>query len=165
MKGSIANGLNLVHHYLNTSFSREFRCDESVRIETRDITVKWMYTNLRPDNKEIRMKRLGENKTLGREQEFLDWWPILREPHGFHIIYHAHFFHTCLTVWKKEEDAVEVEKIALYGDDGADAIAYCESIGKVMATADKEAWDAYSKHNAELRLTRKNNVIPIWSSM
>ena len=75
----------------------------------------------------------------------------------------AHF--TCLTVWKKEDDAVEVEKIALYGDDGADAIAYCDSIGKVMARADKVAWEAYKKHGADLRFKKRSNVIPIWSSM
>ena len=163
MKGSIANGLNLVHHYLNISFSREFRCDDSLRISTLGITVKWMYTNLTQDYKEIWIKRLGQNKPLGEEQEFLNWWPIIRKPHGFHIIFHEHF--TCLTVWKKENDAVEVEKIALYGDDAADAVAYCDSIGKVMATADKEAWDAFSKHSAALRFPRKSNVIPIWSSM
>ena len=101
MNGSIASGLNLVHHYLNTSFSREFRCDDSLRVSQRDITVKWMYTNLQQDHKEIWIKRLGQNKPLGEEQEFLDWWPILREPHGFHIMFEEHF--TCLTIWKKED--------------------------------------------------------------
>ncbi len=163
MKGSITSGLNLVHHYLNTSFTREFRCDDSLRIRTRGITVKWMYTNLTQDHKEIWIKKLSQNKPLGEEQEFLNWWPVLQKPYGFHMMFQAHF--ACLTVWKKEEDIVEVEKIALYGEDGADAIAYCESIGKIIATADKEAWDAYSKHSAALRFTKRSNVIPIWSSM
>ena len=163
MNISIASGENLVHHYLNTSFVREFRCDDSLRISKRDITVKWMYTNLTQDHKETWTKRLSENKPLGEEQEFLEWWPILRAPHGFFIQFEADF--TCLTVWKKEEESIEVEKIALYGDNAVDATAYCDSIGKVMAPADKKAWDAYKKHSAALALTKRSNVIPIWSSM
>ena len=45
MNGSIANGLNLVHHYLNTSFTREFQCDLKSQLKNGkelQLIVDWM---------------------------------------------------------------------------------------------------------------------------
>tara|TARA_R100000773_G_C4216010_1_gene114740 strand:- start:776 stop:1276 length:501 start_codon:yes stop_codon:yes gene_type:complete len=164
MNGSIANGLNLVHHYLNTSFTREFQCDiKSQLINGKELQL--MLTNMDSEISSVVKERHNHLRPLIDNEKFLNWWPVIIEPFGFHAIPQG--FVTMLTSWKHRKDVIEVEKVAFYGDEAKDVLHYCQSVNKKI---DGELWQAWAKYaaikyeNKHQRGIQPVNVIPIRGS-
>ena len=164
MNGSIANGLNLVHHYLNTSFTREFQCDIKTQAENgKELQV--MLTNMDSEVSAVVRKRHERFEPLADNKKFRNWWPILIKPFGFHAVPQG--FVTMLTFWKHVEDVIEVEKVAFYGDEAKDVLLYCQSVNK---TSDQQMWQEREKYaavkyeNKHQRGIQPVNVVPIRGS-
>ena len=161
MNGSIANGLNLVHHYLNTSFTREFQCDIKSQLKNgKELQV--MLTNMDSEVSAVVRERHERFEPLVNNEKFLNWWPVVIEPFGFHAIPQG--FVTMLTFWKHVKDVIELEKVAFYGEEAKDVIDYCRSVNK---TSDGQIWQAWAEYvavkyeNKHQRGIQPVNVVPI----
>mgnify|MGYP003128212238 FL=1 len=159
MQPSIKYGRDLIHHYLNLSFIRDFRPIHKSYVPKLDKSFSVMMTNATENIIQLTMQRFDDlEEYYYGNQEFMEWFQPFQKPHGFYV--HKQQGMSFLNLWRWEGNEILGEMVCLYGKDSEDAFAYAKIVGAIQNQDERESWI-----HMRPTLVRANNVFSIKSSM
>ena len=159
MQPSITVGRDLVHHYLNLSYIRNFRPIFSEYVQPIDKTFKVMMTNATSHIENATINRLN-NMAVNwlQNPDFVDWFEPLKTPLGWYA--HQQAGMCFLNLWRTEDTVIEGEMVCLYGRDAQDLYSYAKMVGAVKNQEEHNQWIVVDRP-----AVKRPNVVSIRSSM